>query len=88
MKAMLSALKNKPSIPRIPASTSHGPVNKRISSQRYFTSTKKRQLHKKRVEATASKPSAKEKAFSRRTLDGNVEIVSGSQINTDHALQW
>jgi len=84
VKAVLSAARTKPAVPRLPlATTSKEPANKKMTQQRHFLLTRKQ--HKRKPESSLSKPGAAEKALPLQMLDGNVEVVSRVAETADHA---
>lgn len=73
----IAALKQRPEVPRLPASTSHEPANKAIPTQRRFVSTKKSKLSlKRKADSCIRKPSMAEKTRILSALDGDLPIIS------------
>jgi len=83
LKASIIAHVNKPEIPALPAASSCEPVNKKVTQQQRFFSTKRKQL-KRKPELALAKPGQKEKKLTQSTLDGRVVAVSQSVASTDH----
>jgi hypothetical protein len=83
LKASVVAQMNKPHIPRLPAELTQEPVNKNTARQRRFFSMKRKAI-KRKPEESFSKPGIQEKVYIASLLDGNVQTVSQSYVNTDH----
>ena len=77
LQCVICALEQMPSIPRLPASTSCEPANKAITTQRYFSSTRRNKLSlKRKANLAITKPSAAEKLQILQSLGGNTEVIN------------
>ena len=81
LKSLISALKLKPQLAEL--KEPRQPSNKKMTTQRYFASTK-RKPKKRKAEESMSKPDNKEKAYLLSSLSGQTEVISSTLCDTDH----